>query len=97
MKCVWTATAVARLEEIEDYIAADDPDAAARFVDALIDVGEGLADSPLRGRSVPELPSSGLREVVFRRYRIVYRVRPKQIDILTVFEGHRLLREGELG
>lgn len=97
MKVVWTATAVARLEEIEDYIAADDPAAAVRFVDALIDVGEGLAEAPLRGRNLPELPASGLREIVHRRYRLVYRVRPKQIEILTVFEGHRLLREGELG
>ncbi len=97
MKVVWTATAIARLEEIEDYIAADDPPAAVRFIDALLDVGDGLAESPLRGRSVPELPGSGLREVVYKRYRIVYRARPKRIEILTVFERHRLLREDELG
>ncbi len=97
MKVVWTATAIARLEVIEDYIAADDPDAAQRFVDGLIDAGDALADSPLRGRAVPELPGSGLREVVHRGYRVVYRVAPPLIEILTVFEGHRRLREDELG
>jgi len=96
LKVVWTATAIGRLEEIEDFIAADDPAAAPRFVDALIAAGDELADTPLRGRALPELPASGLREVVHRRYRIVYRVTAKRIEILTVFEGHRRLRGGEL-
>lgn len=96
MKVVWTATAVARLEEIEEYIAADDPEAARRFVDSLIEAGDDLSDSPHRGRSVPELPAGGLREIVHRRYRIVYRVTRSRIEILTVFEGHRLLAEDEL-
>jgi plasmid stabilization system protein ParE len=96
MRVIWTATAVARLEEIEDYIAADDPEAAVRFTDALLDAGESLAHSPNRSRAIPELPASGLREVIHRRYRLVYRVSAKTIEILTVFEGHRLLREDEL-
>ena len=96
MKVVWTATAVSRLEEIEDYIAADDPAAAVRFVDALIEAGDSLAENPSRGRSVTELPASGLREIVHRRYRLVYRVAASRIEILTVFEGHRQRREDEL-
>jgi toxin ParE1/3/4 len=96
VKVFWTATAIARLELIEDYIAGDDPDAAARFVDALVEVGDSLAHSPSRGRGVPELPGSGLREVIHRGYRVVYRLTSKQVEILTVFEGHRLLREDEL-
>ncbi|MBO6940160.1 MAG: type II toxin-antitoxin system RelE/ParE family toxin [Deltaproteobacteria bacterium] len=97
MKVVWTATAVARLEAIEDFIASDDPQAAERFIDALLAIGESLADSPQRGRVVPELPGSGLREVIHHGYRIVYRATTKRIEILTVFQGHRLLREDELG
>ena len=96
MKVFWTATAVRRLEEIEDYIAADDPVAAVRFVDSLIAAGDELSNTPLRGRALPELPASGLREVVHRRDRIVYRVASKRIEILTVFEGHRRLRPHEI-
>lgn len=96
MKVVWTATAVTRLEIIEDFIAADDPRAAATFVDRLIDIGKSLVDAPSRGRTIPELPGSGLREVIHRGYRIVYRITPSRVEILTVFEGHRLLREDEL-
>lgn len=97
MKVVWTATAVARLEAIEDFIARDDPAAAERFIEELLDVGEGLGDSPQRGRIVPELPGSALREVVHRGYRLVYRATATRVEVLTVFEGHRLLREEELG
>ena len=96
MKVVWTATAVARLEAIEELIAEDDPAAAERFVGKLLDLGERLGDSPQRGRVVPELPGSGLREVIHRGYRIVYRATAKRVEILTVFEGHRLLRKDEL-
>jgi toxin ParE1/3/4 len=41
------------------------------------------------GRWVPELPESKLRELIEGNYRIVYRVRGKTVQILTVFEGHR--------
>lgn len=40
------------------------------------------------GRAVPELPESELRELVEGNYRIVYRVRGKRVQVLTVFEGH---------
>lgn len=46
---------------------------------------------PHAGRQVPELGRDDIREVLVRGYRIVYRVGPNGIDILTVFEGHRLL------
>lgn len=43
MKVAWTEQAWERLLEIERFIARDDPRAAARLVDKLIDRGEGLA------------------------------------------------------
>lgn len=96
MKVAWTSTAVSRIEAIEDYIADDDPEAAVSFVSELLEKGESLSLHPQRGRFVPELPASGLRELLHGSYRIVYRVLPKQVQILTVFEGHRALRKSEL-
>ena len=46
----------------------------------------------MAGRIVPEFERRDIREVLFRNYRIVYRVKEDQILILTVFEGHRLLK-----
>ena len=45
---------------------------------------------------MPELPESGLRELIVDNYRIVYRRTPRAVEVLTVFEGHRLLRLDEL-
>ena len=96
MKVIWTEQAWERLLEIERFVARDDPKAAARLVDKLIERGDALAENPERGRRLPELPESGLRELIVGNYRIVYRRTPKAVEVLTVFEGHRVLRPDEL-
>jgi toxin ParE1/3/4 len=95
MKVLWTEQAFARLAEVEAYLAADDPTAAQRFVARLISRAGLLARTPLMGRTVPELPESKLREPVEGNYRIVYRVRRKTVEILTVFESHRQFPKGQ--
>jgi len=96
MKVLWTEQAWRRLSEIEEFIARDRPAAAAKLIDKLVDRGDALASHPERGRKLPEIPGSGLRELVVDHYRIVYRKTTSTIEILTVFEGHRLLRREEL-
>jgi plasmid stabilization system protein ParE len=95
-RLIWTETAFARLLEIEDYVADDDPAAAIRLVARLIARGEALTRFPNLGRKAPELPKSDLREQVEGNYRIVYRERPGLVEILTVFEGHRRFPLGDL-
>ena len=60
MKVTWTEQAWDRLLEIERFVARDDPRAAVRLVDKLIDRGDALAEHPERGRRLSELPESGL-------------------------------------
>jgi toxin ParE1/3/4 len=96
MKVRWTEAAARRLEEIHAFVASDDPAAAEKLAMALLDLGESLRSMPHRGRAVPELPGTGLRELLHGSYRLVYRLRDRAVEILTVFEGHRLLREDEL-
>ena len=81
---------------IEDFIARDSPERAVRFVDALIDHAEAiLTDNPRSGRTVSEIGNPDIRELIYRGYRIVYRLNGNRIELLTVFEGHRLLRLNE--
>ena len=96
MKVVWAEQAWRRLSEIEEFIARDRPAAAAKLIDKLVDRGDALANHPDRGRKLPEIPGSGLRELVVDHYRIVYRKTANAVEVLTVFEGHRLLRPEEL-
>jgi addiction module RelE/StbE family toxin len=98
MKIKWTHEALEQLTEIEDFIAKDSPERAAVFVDQLIGHAEdSLPDNPRMGRTVPEIANPDIRELIFKKYRIVYRLTENHIEILTVFEGHRLLRIDEKG
>jgi len=98
MIVAWSQEAGENLFDIEDFIARDSLERAVRFVDGLIDHVEAiLTDNPRSGRTVPEIGNPDIRELIYRGYRIVYRLNSDRIDILTVFEGHRLLRMNESG
>ncbi|MBN1466336.1 type II toxin-antitoxin system RelE/ParE family toxin [candidate division KSB1 bacterium] len=96
MQIIWTHEALNRLADIEEYISKDSSERAANFVNYLIDRAETLKDHPKIGRVVPEMANKNIRELIFRKYRIIYQVFEKRIEIITVFEGHRLLRLEEL-
>jgi len=96
MKIFWTKEALLRLQEIEEYISRDNPIGAIEFVDKLITVAETIIDNPQKGRIVPELSFENIRELLHQNYRIVYLVKKNSVDILTVFEGHQLLKKEEI-
>ena len=96
MKVRWTEQAFERLAEVQEYIALDNPPAAARMIDKIIERAEKLETFPERGRIVPEIGNPDIREVFEGNYRIVYRVHKQYVQVLTVFQGHRLLPEVDL-
>jgi len=90
LSVVWTDRALSDLEAIGDFITADDPVSAARWLGVLMATAERAAGAPMAGRRVPEIGRDDIREVLKRSYRIVYRVVGDRLEVLTVFEGHRL-------
>ncbi|NUM74661.1 type II toxin-antitoxin system RelE/ParE family toxin [candidate division KSB1 bacterium] len=96
MKVVWTKEALEQLVEIEAFIARGSSARANEFVERLIKRGQSLARFPYRGRIVPEFSQPEIREIFEKSYRIVYRIHKARVEILTVFEGHRLLRKDEI-
>lgn len=88
----WSRRATTDLLEIGRYIAKDSRGAARQWVARLKDRATAAAKTPRAGRQVPELARDDIREVIEGSYRIVYRVLPRAIEVLTVFEGHRTLR-----
>jgi len=91
MKIKWTEECLDQLTNIEAYIAKDSPMRAVHFVDQIIEHVLLLEDNPRAGRMVPEISNPDIRELIFQKYRAVYKLKEKQIEILTVFEGHKLL------
>jgi plasmid stabilization system protein ParE len=87
---------LAQAEEATDYIAAERPATAAKWLDWLMDLVERLPRFPRKGRMVPEVGRSVIREVLYGRYRIIYRVDPTQISIVTVRHQRRRFTADDL-
>lgn len=89
----WTVRAVRRLDMAGEYIARDDPRAAARVVARIVAGVTALADQPALGR-VGRVP--GTRELVFVDvpYIVPYRVGPDAVEVLTVMHSAQRWPEG---
>ncbi|QRK10852.1 type II toxin-antitoxin system RelE/ParE family toxin [Archangium violaceum] len=61
-----------------------------KWVERLRQRAQEAASIPRAGRRVPEVDREHIREVLLRSYRIVHRVVRDDIEVLTIFEGHRL-------
>jgi toxin ParE1/3/4 len=77
------------LENIWDYIAADDRAAADRVIDELFEACERLASWPGTGHFRPDLTDAQVRFWPVRPYVIIYRERPDRIQIAAVLHGSR--------
>ena len=90
MRIVWTERAQLRLQEIHDYIAQDQPQNAQRMVDRLIRRGDQIDQHPYSGREVPEYQREEIREIIEGAYRIIYRILPDCIEVMTVRHGSQM-------
>ena len=91
MRVHWTENAIGHLVNIYEYIAINSPTYGRRMVDRIPRRSEQIAEQPLSGRKVPEYESEDIRELIETPYRIIYRIKPDQIDVLAVIHGARLL------
>ena len=66
--------AIQDLQEVVRYISIDNPAAAERLGLQLIEKTRVLVSFPELGRIVPEFGEATIRELIFKPYRIVYRV-----------------------
>lgn len=83
MKLTWSDTAVNQLEAIADSLYQNNPDSVAKFVNNIMNRISNLKLFPEKGRVVPEINDRSLREIVYNKYRIVYRLSDK-IEIVYI-------------
>ncbi len=89
----WTETAIKNLTGIYQYIAQNSPLYAQRVADKIIRRSEQIAAFPQSGRQVPEYDAPDIREIIEKPYRIIYRIKADQIDVLAVIHGAQQLPE----
>jgi addiction module RelE/StbE family toxin len=89
MKVIWSEQALLDVEHIRDYIAQDSPPYAKPFVERLLQAARHLRQFPQSGRLMPEANSPSIREVIYRGYRIIYRLRAHDVEVVMVVHGSR--------
>lgn len=90
---VLTEDAEGDLEDIVTYIAShDSTEAADRVLSRILDIAESLAVEPKRGTSPRELRALGeqeYRQVLFKPYRLIYRVIGRRVVVYVIADGRR--------
>ena len=70
--------------EHADYIALDNPGAAEQWLINLFAEVKRLERFPESSRLVPELNDPNIREIIFKKFRIIYEIKNDHINVLTV-------------
>ena len=89
----FTALAEEDLDQIEDYISARDPAAAARVRAAIVQQSIQLGKSPEKGMTLKdprdgEEAGVGLWPVLrYRSYVVLYRIEPERIRVLRILHA----------
>jgi len=89
VKVIWSPLAELRALEAVDFIAKDRPQAAAAWLEELLERVSALQKFAKRGRVVPEIGQATHRQVFHYPYRIIYRMDTSQVVILTIRHGRR--------
>ena len=90
---IWSRNSEHDLDQIFEIISQDSLVKATHFIAELSKSVEKLQIFPETGRIVPEYGITHIREIIHKKYRIVYSVLKNKIVILTVFNGHKTLQE----
>ena len=94
MKVVWSDDAVMALVDLETRLAQrSTAEKAAQIVDELVRRVDRLQDHPQLGRVVPEYGQWQLRELVDKWNRVLYRLRPDAVEVVTIVPARMRLDE----
>lgn len=91
VKIIWSEIALQDIEEIISFISKDSEFFAMNFAFKIMSAVDALKVFSEIGRVVPEYDNEKIREILYRNYRIVYKIDDKIVEILTVFHGSKLL------
>ena len=80
------------LDEICNFIGKDSQFYAKEFVKKVFSMIDLIKKFPNLGRIVPEKQNSKIRELIYRTYRIIYQVKPNEIEFVTIIQGSSQLK-----
>ena len=93
---IWTEPALSDLDAIADYIALQNPEAAALLVQRIFEHVGQLETHPESGSKLLEIKRSRYRQIIEPPCRVLYRYDGNSAFILHVMRSERLLRPARL-
>ena len=88
----WTEAATQDLAEAAEFIARDSPFYAAALVREARTAARSLKTLADRGRVVPEIRSTDIRELFVKGYRLIYKIAPAVVTVVAFVHGARDLQ-----
>jgi toxin ParE1/3/4 len=90
---VWTESASHDVEAAADFIARDSRYYAAVLAREALQASRSLRRFAERGRIVPESNIPEIRELFVQSYRLIFKVTPRDVQILAFIHTSRDLKE----
>lgn len=95
-KVIWTDEAIADLSQLVAFIAKDNPAAAVKLGEALIQKSMILEAHPRLGRMLRELRKDSLRELIISPYRLIYEIDDAALAVNVRILRHSARQEPEI-
>ena len=95
-KVIWTKSAELDLELIIEYIKISSVNIAKKIFVEIKQESNKLHILPQRKRIVPEFQEIGIikyREIIYKRWRIVYKIDEEKVYVLIVVDSSRNLED----
>ena len=95
-KVIWTKSAELDLELIIEYIKINSMDVAKKIFIEIKQECNKLYTLPERKRVVPEFQEIGIvkyREIIYKRWRIIYKIDDEKVYVLIVVDSSRNLED----
>jgi addiction module RelE/StbE family toxin len=89
-KVEWTLRALAKFDEIFDYIASESKTNAKSLALEILEQEENLKTIPKLGRQVPYQDDPSFREIIIGNYSLFYFVFGDEIQIRSLYRSSEL-------
>ena len=91
VQIIWAKRAITDLDSIGKYIGRDSEYEAQKFVQELIKKADSLISYPEKGRPIPEKIPGNYRQILYKNYRIIYKLERKKVIVSSVYHQKKLL------
>ena len=87
----WSKLATADYDSLLNYYQEIAPKFAIILAKKIYFLIDNLKKFPRIGRIIPEMENENLREIIYRNFRIIYRIKGNDIEIVRIIHSSRKL------